>query len=124
MKILIDMNLSPRWCEALARAGFHAAHWSTLGPRGSPDTDVLAYARDGGFVVLTHDLDFAAILAASRGAAPSVVQIRSANLAPQELAPVVIRALRQMRAELAAGALLTVEPHRMRLRVLPLLPAN
>jgi len=118
------MNLSPRWCEALAQAGFDAAHWSALGPRDAPDTDVLAYAKDAGFVVLTHDLDFAAILAASRGTAPSVVQIRSANLASESLAPAVIRALRQMQDELASGALLSIEPHRMRLRVLPLPPTR
>ncbi len=53
--------------------------------------------------MLTHDLDFSAILAASGGAAPSVV-----------------RAIRQTERELSAGALLTIEPHRMRLRLLPL----
>ncbi|MCW5599101.1 hypothetical protein C8R30_1526 [Nitrosomonas nitrosa] len=31
MKLLIDMNLSPRWVDVLANAGFEAAHWSALG---------------------------------------------------------------------------------------------
>ena len=30
MKLLIDMNLSPRWVSLLAGAEIEAAHWSTL----------------------------------------------------------------------------------------------
>lgn len=31
MKLLVDMNLSPRWVGVLNNAGIEAAHWSTLG---------------------------------------------------------------------------------------------
>jgi predicted nuclease of predicted toxin-antitoxin system len=31
MKILIDMNLSPRWQKFLTEAGLQAAHWSEHG---------------------------------------------------------------------------------------------
>jgi predicted nuclease of predicted toxin-antitoxin system len=31
MKLLIDMNLSPRWVKALAEAEIEASHWSSLG---------------------------------------------------------------------------------------------
>jgi predicted nuclease of predicted toxin-antitoxin system len=72
--------------------------------------------------VLTHDLDFGAILAATQGTKPSVVQIRSENVAPQAIGQPVIKALRQMTAELEGGALLTVDPSRARLRFLPLIP--
>jgi predicted nuclease of predicted toxin-antitoxin system len=34
------------------------------------------------FVVLTHDLDFGSVLAATKGAKPSVVQIRSERVNP------------------------------------------
>jgi predicted nuclease of predicted toxin-antitoxin system len=71
-------------------------------------------------VVLTHDLDFSAILAATHGDRPSVVQIRSEDVSPDRFAVSVVAALRQMTAELIEGALLTVEPNRTRLRVLPL----
>ncbi len=30
MKLLIDMNLSPRWVDVLVNAGFDAAHWASL----------------------------------------------------------------------------------------------
>ena len=31
MKVLIDMNLSPRWATVLTHAGLEAVHWSRLG---------------------------------------------------------------------------------------------
>ena len=80
----------------------------------------MAYARTHDFVVLTHDLDFGAILAATHGEKPSVVQIRADDVSPEVIGRQVLDALRQMAAELEAGALLTVDPSRTRLRVLPL----
>lgn len=70
--------------------------------------------------MLTHDLDFSAILAATHGEKPSVVQIRAEDISPDAIGRQVIVALRQMAAELDAGALLTIDPNRTRLRVLPL----
>lgn len=122
MKLLIDMNLSPRWTRLLADAGIDAAHWSTLGATNAPDVEIVAFARINGYVVLTHDLDFSAILAATQGDKPSVVQIRSEDVSPKVIGKPVIAALRQMSAELDEGALLTIDPSRTRLRLLPLRP--
>jgi predicted nuclease of predicted toxin-antitoxin system len=80
----------------------------------------MACADAQGRIVLTHDLDFVAILAATRGTKPSVVQIRADNVDPRAIGSAVVAALRQMASELDAGALLTVEPGRTRLRLLPL----
>ena len=80
----------------------------------------MAYARANDFVVLTHDLDFSAILAASHGAKPSVVQIRADSVSADVIGEPVIIALRQMATELKDGALLTVDPSRTRLTLLPL----
>ncbi len=120
MKLFVDMNLSPRWVGMLFEAGIEAAHWSTLGARNAPDSEIMAYASVNGYVVLTHDLDFSAILAATQGEKPSVVQIRAEDVSPDVIAKQVIAALRQMATELEDGALLTIEPNRTRLRVLPL----
>ena len=120
MRLLIDMNLSPRWVGLLNGAGVEAAHWSTLGAINAPDSEIMAYAAAHGYVVLTHDLDFGSILAATHGEKPSVVQIRAADVSPDVIGRQVIIALGQMAAELEEGALLTVDPNRTRLRVLPL----
>ena len=86
MKLLVDMNLSPRWLGLLAGAGLEAVHWSTVGAKNATDAQIMAYALANDFVVLK------------------------------------LTALRQMEAELQEGALLTVDPSRTRLRVLPLHP--
>ena len=73
MKLLVDMNLSPRWVGVLAEAGIEAVHWSILGAKNAPDPEIMAYASANDYVVLTHDLDFSAILAATHGDKPIVV---------------------------------------------------
>lgn len=57
MKVLIDMNLSPRLAALLSGAGFEATHWSTLGPKNASDRQIMAYAKERDLIVLTHDLD-------------------------------------------------------------------
>jgi len=121
MKLLVDMNLSPRWVSMLSDAGIAAVHWSTVGARNAPDAEIMAYAAAHDYVVLTHDLDFGAIHAATQGEKPSVVQIRAEDVSPHVIGSPVVSALRQMAEELKAGALVTVDPNRTRLRVLPLL---
>ncbi len=120
MKLLVDMNLSPRWVNLLTGIGVEAVHWSTVGAMNAPDSEIMAYALANEFVVLTHDLDFSAILAATHGEKPSVVQIRADDVSPDVIGRQVLIALRQMETELHEGALVTIEPSRTRLRVLPL----
>lgn len=120
MKLLVDMNLSPRWVKVLTEAGFEAAHWSSLGARNAPDSQIMEFGKANGYVVLTHDLDFSAILAATQGDKPSVVQIRAEDVSPDVVRAPVIAALRQMQAELQEGVLVTVDAARTRLRVLRL----
>ena len=104
----------------LRAAGFEALHGSDVGPLDAPDAEIMSFARDGGYVVLTHDLDFGAILAVTKGAKPSVVQLRADDVRPEAVATIVIAALRTAAAELELGALLTVDAGRARVRLLPL----
>jgi len=120
MKLLVDMNLSPGWLGLLADAEIEAAHWSSIGPPNAPDSEIMAYADANDYVVLTHDLDFSAILAVTHGEKPSVVQIRSEDLNLNLIGKQVITAILQMKSELERGALLTIDPSRTRLRFLPL----
>lgn len=114
------MNLSPRWVGLLAGAGIEAAHWSTLGPNNAPDSQIMAFAAANDYVVLTHDLDFGAMLAVTHGGKPSVVQIRAEDVSPDVIGPRITAALQQMASELETGALLTVDASRTRLNLLPL----
>ena len=120
MKLLIDMNLSPTWVEALRAMDIEAVHWSTVGDPRASDRKLLEYAEAAGYTVFTNDLDFGAILAASAASSPSVIQLRATDLTPARLGSLVERALDQYRELLEAGALITVEAARLRARILPL----
>lgn len=120
MKLLLDMNLSPKWIVLLKDSGFEALHWSNVGQTNARDSEIMAWAAANGYIVVTHDLDFSAILAATQGNAPSVVQIRAEDVSPDVIGTKIASALHQMESELKAGALLSIDHETMRLRILPL----
>jgi predicted nuclease of predicted toxin-antitoxin system len=63
MRLLIDMNLTPRWVRYLLDAHHEAVHWSEIGSATTPDSAICAYGRVHGLVIVTNDLDFPQILA-------------------------------------------------------------
>jgi predicted nuclease of predicted toxin-antitoxin system len=120
MKFLIDMNLSPLWVPFLAGEKFEAVHWSTVGEPGAADSEILDFAASGGWIVFTHDLDFGMLLAALRTKSPSVVQVRCQDVLPTAIGDIVLRAIRTAETHLEAGALVTVDSFRHRIRLLPI----
>jgi predicted nuclease of predicted toxin-antitoxin system len=120
MKIVIDMNLSPLWVEALEKQGWTAVHWSTIGDPRAPDQQIMQWALDHEHIVFTHDLDFGAILASTQASAPGVIQVRAQNVLPDHLEPIVVTAILQCREQLEAGALVVVDEKRHRVRILPI----
>jgi predicted nuclease of predicted toxin-antitoxin system len=78
------------------------------------------HAATHAYVVFTHDLDFGAILAATRAAAPSVLQIRTQDVDPASLAKMVISVLLQCQKYFESGALISLDESTHRIRVLPI----
>jgi predicted nuclease of predicted toxin-antitoxin system len=122
MKLLLDMNLPPRWVQFLTAGGFECVHWSAVGKPTATDSQIMAYARENGFIVFTHDLDFGALLAASRAAGPSVIQVRTQQIVPEAIGSLILNAIKQYEKELSEGALITIDPYRSRVRILPFRP--
>jgi predicted nuclease of predicted toxin-antitoxin system len=120
MRFLIDMNLSPGWARLIEEAGFEAIHWSTIGAHDAEDAVLLQWADEHDYIVLTNDLDFGAILAATRARRPSVLQIRGELLTPGVIGNMVIAAIRQTASDLQKGALVAVDVTRARVRILPI----
>jgi predicted nuclease of predicted toxin-antitoxin system len=119
MRIVVDMNLSPRWAVRLAELGHEAVHWSAVGDPRATDAAVMAWARGRGHAVLTHDLDFPEVVAVTGAPGPSVVLLRRISPDPGLLAALVDGAVREHEAALARGAVLVVEPNGARVRLLP-----
>ena len=120
MRILIDMNLSPTWVQFFVTHGIEAAHWSAIGEASTPDSRILDYAASNEFVVFTHDLDFGAVLAARKTRGPSVIQIRTEDVLPSAIGEIVLLAIEAGRTHLEAGAIVTVDLARNRIRLLPI----
>ena len=119
MKIVIDMNLSPQWVEVLMSEGHDCVHWSEIGPPNAPDREILLWARSNGYVVITHDLDFGAILAATKADSPSVLQLRTQDISPKRIGEWVVSAFKQFEELLNQGALVSIDQKRARARILP-----
>lgn len=116
MKFVIDMNLGPEWIDCLATVGHTAVHWSTIGRRDESDAAIMRWAHEHDHIVLTADLDFG-ILVVRRGLdSPSVVQLRMANTLARHAGDDVLAAIQHTHADLAAGALVTVENQKYRVR--------
>jgi predicted nuclease of predicted toxin-antitoxin system len=120
MKIVIDMNLSPAWVAVQEEAGHAATHWSTIGSPSAPDHEILTWAKTNGYVLFTHDLDFGAILAATRAEAPSVIQIRTQDITPVHAKDLVLSAIKSFSENLIEGALISIDEENSRARLLPL----
>lgn len=120
MKVVIDVNLSPRWVESLSVLGVESVHWSTVGALDAADSAILAWTKERGFVLLTCDLDFGAILAASGASGPSVIVIRGRDVLPESMVTHVAAVVGDLTAELSQGVLVSVDAEQARMRILPL----
>lgn len=120
MKFLVDMNLAPAWCDVLRQAGWDAVHWGLIGEPNATDSEIMSRARSDGFIVFTHDLGFGAILATAGSGKPSVVQIRAQDVTPAALGETVVRFLNEHGASLERGAIVSIDPDRARVRILPI----
>ena len=114
------MNLAPRWVEFLRTRGFEAVHWIDIGDPRAKDAIIMAWARDNGHVVFTHDLDFSALLALSQATGPSVLQARTQDVLPEGIGDHVVHVLRVHGSDLEKGAVLTIDETSARIRILPI----
>ena len=84
----------------------------------------MAWAREHGHIVFTHDLDFGALLALTRASGPSVIQVRSHDVLPEHLEGIVVTTIRAYESQLQQGAIVTVDESRGRVRILPIKSAR
>jgi predicted nuclease of predicted toxin-antitoxin system len=120
MRLVIDMNMSIKWVEALRHNGFEAEHWSGLGTRDAPDRTIMDHAAENDAIVVTRDLDFSSILAVNGFERPSVVHLSERDRFSPATVERLSSALRRFEAELDAGAIVSLAAGRVRMRRLPL----
>lgn len=123
MRFLVDNALSPRVASALRTAGHDAVHVGALGLAGADDESVFRTARESRRVLVSADTDFGTILALHGASTPSLVLFRhGAEYQPKRQIKRILDALPDVGDDLARGAVVVIEPSRMRVRPLPLRP--
>ena len=85
-----------------------------------PDMKILVKAKEEGRILLTHDLDFGELLAASSGSLPSVIIFRLADMRAEKVLWHLRNVLAQQSESLVKGAVCSVTERRARIRVLPI----
>ena len=80
----------------------------------------MVWARKNDHVVFTHDLDFGSLLFSTNASNPSVLQLRVEHIIPEVVGDAVLETLNTTKQALQAGALVTIDPRRHRIRLLPL----
>ena len=121
MKFLVDNALSPEVARGLRTLGHDAVHVRDLGLAAATDQAVLRKAREGGQVLLSADTDFGMLLARGRQQRPSFVLFRHGTpRRPHLQVRILQEVLPRIEEALAKGAVVTVEPLRVRVRPLPI----
>ena len=119
MRLLVDNNLPPGLVTALG--DWDVVHAKQLGLQAAPDRVLFDLAVREKRIIVSQDADFGTLLARMGAQAPSVVLIRRPDLPSTGLlAPVLGREMTRFEEALALGALLILEPKRIRVRQLPL----
>lgn len=120
MKILLDMNIPIDYATLLIARNIETVRWSDVGAANALDAELIEYASKHDFIILTFDLDFGTILAATHKLKPSVIQIRTSILHAEQAVNLIATALFQNAEALEKGAIVSVNLKRAKLRLLPL----
>lgn len=121
MKFLIDNALSPALAALLQQAGHDAIHVRSIGLQRADDDVIFERAAIENRIVVSADADFGTLLALRSSRQPSVIQFRGeGSRRPDALARTLLANLPQLLDALENGSIVTFEPARVRVRLLPI----
>lgn len=120
MKLLADMGVSQTVVKALCQMGHDAKHLRDEGLQCLPDPLIVDKAKLEDRTILTFDLDFGDLMAASKADLPSVIIFRLKNTSPQFVLNRLQNILENRIEDLDMGSVIIVSDERYRVRRLPI----
>ena len=124
MRLLLDQGLPRGAVVPLGLAGHEAVHVGDIRLAFASDADILDEAVRRGATVVTLDADFHALLALSRATKPSVIRLRVEGLRADALSQLIVAVISVSETDLVAGAVVTADATRARVRRLPIVAAR
>lgn len=119
MKFLADMPISPKTVSFLRSMMYDVYRNSEIGLLRARDVEIVDIAVREERIILTMDLDFAAIIAKSKGTTPSAIIFRVSDETPENVNRLLYTILPQVEEDVVKGAIIMVDDGRFRIRRLP-----
>jgi predicted nuclease of predicted toxin-antitoxin system len=114
------MGISPKTGEVLRTLGHDAIHLHEQNLDQLPDRAILEKARHEERILLTHDLGFGDLIAASGANLPTVIIFRLRNMQPAFVNRYLRAIVARYADKLEQGVIMSVTEGQIRLRSLPL----
>ncbi|MDY6861732.1 MAG: DUF5615 family PIN-like protein [Thermodesulfobacteriota bacterium] len=114
------MGISQSSVKWLRKRGYDSIHLREEGLHKITDAQIIKKARKENRIVLTCDLDFGDLMAASGGIRPSVIIFRLENERPENINRRLQQVIEESSEVLRKGAIISVEETRHRVRLLPI----
>jgi len=97
-----------------------SSHWSEEGEATATDQALMDCTRANNYIVVTRNPDFGILLALTHDGGPSVIQIRIQDILSAFAKDRLVSIIKEYAQELQRGALVTIDPTKSRIRVLPI----
>jgi predicted nuclease of predicted toxin-antitoxin system len=120
MRFLADMGVDIRVVRWLRENGHDAVHLRDQGLHRRPNGEIFEKTIGVGRIVLTFDLDFGEIAAASKARPVQVIVFRLRNTRAPHVIDRLATVLAESAAALTRGVVISVEESRHRIRYLPI----
>lgn len=120
MRFLADMGISLKTVIWLRNEGYEVVHLCEQGLQRLPDDEIFKKGIKESRIILTMDLDFSQIVAASKFNLPSVIIFRLSDERAENINKRLSELLDKCCNELELGSIISVTDNKFRIRRLPI----